>query len=78
MGKYLYLACEDGTLKIVKVKKNKIEFVRSLFKVEHRCLSLDLVKGGDEKALAKFIYAGYADSSIRKWDLLSGNSVLHF
>jgi hypothetical protein len=33
-GKYIYLACEDGTVKILKIKKSKIEFVRSLAKVD--------------------------------------------
>ena len=42
-GKYIYLACEDGTVKILKVKKSKIEFVRSLVKVDAKCLSLELV-----------------------------------
>ena len=50
LGKYLYLACEDGTVKILKVRKNKIELVKSLFKVDKRCLSLDLIQTSpDEK-----------------------------
>lgn len=68
-GKYIYLANEDGTIKILKVRKNKIELVRSMFKVDKRCLSLELVRSSDEKELVKFIYAGYSDSSMRKWDL---------
>lgn len=38
--KHLYLACEDGSIKIVKVKKHSLELVKSLQKVESRCLSL--------------------------------------
>jgi len=70
MGKHLYLACEDGSIKIVKIKKHGLELTRTLQRTESRCLSLDILDD-------KFIYAGYADSSIRKWDLQSGNTVLH-
>jgi WD40 repeat protein len=80
-GKFIYLASEDGTVKILKVKKTKIDFVRTLVKVEDRCLSLELVttdSTASEKTIIKSLYAGYADSSIRKWELASGNSVLHF
>jgi len=34
MGKYIYLACEDGTVKILKVKKSGIELVRTLVRVD--------------------------------------------
>lgn len=78
-GKYIYLASEDGSVKIAKVKKTKIEYVRALVKVENRCLSLELITDGvSEKSLVKQLYAGYDDSSIRKWELSSGNSLLHF
>ncbi|CDW74499.1 u3 small nucleolar rnaassociated protein [Stylonychia lemnae] len=77
-GKFLYLACEDGTVKILKVKKNKIEYIRQMFKVDARCLSLALVRNVPENQMVKNIYAGYSDSSIRKWDMIGGNSVLHF
>ena len=79
LGKFLYLACEDGTIKILKVRKNKIELVKSLFKVDNRCLCLDPIQStSDEKQLARYIFSGYSDSSIRKWDLQSGNSILQF
>lgn len=80
-GKYIYLACEDGTIKILKIKKNKIEYIRQLFKTESSCLSLELIltsENNDEETLVKNLFAGYSDSSIRKWDLVSGNSILHF
>ena len=78
-GKYLYLACEDGTVKILKIKKTRIEYIRSLFKVDQRCLSIEIVKNNeDPKSLVRNIFSGYADSSIRKWDLTTGNSILHF
>jgi len=77
-GKYIYLACEDGTVKILKMKKNKIEYIRQMFKVDALCLSLDIVRNVSEDQIVKNIFAGYSDSSIRKWDLLTGNSVLHF
>jgi len=42
-------------------------------------LSIELVTNGiDEKSVVKSLFVGYADSSIRKWDLNTGNSVLHF
>ena len=76
-GKHLYLACEDGTVKVVKIKKARIDLVKTLVRVDSKCLYLafdsTLVKGD-----LKVLYAGYSDSSIRKWDLQSGNSILHF
>ena len=78
-GKYIYLACEDGSVKVLKVKKTKIEYVRHLVKSESKALSIELVRNGiDEKSIVKSLFVGYADSSIRKWDLQTGNSVLHF
>jgi len=76
IGKYLYLACEDGSVKILKIKKEKIELVKSFVKVDTRCLSVDIqIDSNDEP---QFIYCGYADSSIRKWDVKTTNCVLHF
>ena len=78
-GKFVYISSEDGSIKIAKVKKSKIEYVRALVKTESRCLSLELITQGiSEKSLVRVLYAGYDDSSIRKWDLSSGNSILHF
>lgn len=78
-GKYIYLSCEDGSVKILKVKKTKIEYVRQLVKSDSKALSIELISAGiDEKSLVKSLFVGYADSSIRKWDLLTGNSSLHF
>ena len=51
--------------------------MRSLVKADSRCLSLQL-EGTDEKSVVKSLFGGYADSSIRRWDLATGNSVLHF
>jgi WD40 repeat protein len=45
--------------------------MRTLQKTESRCLSLEV--SPDDK----FIFSGYADGSIRKWEILSGNCVLH-
>ena len=44
-GKFAYLASEDGSIKIVKVKKSKIELIKMLNKNSTSCLSLALVKG---------------------------------
>lgn len=77
LGKFIYVAQEDGSIKVLKVKKTKIELVRSLPKVDSRCLSL-AIEGADDKQPTKSLFAGYADSSIRRWDLSSGSSVLHF
>ena len=71
-GKMLYLACEDGSIKLVKVKKERIELHKSLIRVESKCLSLAISK--DER----FVFGGYEDSSIRKWEVETGNCVLHF
>ena len=43
-GKFAYLACEDGSVKIVKIKKTKIEMVRSMIKIsDSKALSLELI-----------------------------------
>jgi hypothetical protein len=44
-GKFVFLASEDGSIKIVKVKKTKIELIKMLNKSSSSCLSLALVKG---------------------------------
>jgi hypothetical protein len=43
LGKFVFLACEDGSIRIVKVKKNKIELVKMLVKSNSSCLSLEIV-----------------------------------
>ena len=49
-GKYLYMASEDGSAKILKVKKTKIELVRSMVKVgDSKALSIELLIKEDEK-----------------------------
>jgi WD40 repeat protein len=68
-GKHLYLACEDGSIKVLKCKKESIVFVRTFTKSETRCLSLEVT--------SEHIYAGYADSSVRRWEIDSGNCTLH-
>ncbi len=53
-GKYLYLASEDGSAKILKIKKTKIEMVRSLVKVgDSKALSIELQVKEDEKTLVQ-------------------------
>jgi hypothetical protein len=57
-GKFAYLACEDGSVKIVKVKKTKIEMVRSMIKIsDSKSLSLELIltqkAKEDEKVLVE-------------------------
>jgi hypothetical protein len=57
-GKFAYLACEDGSVKIVKIKKTKIEMVRSMIKIsDSKALSLELILSQqakeDEKALVE-------------------------
>jgi U3 small nucleolar RNA-associated protein 4 len=50
-GKFIYLAAEDGSVKILKVKKTKIELVRGLVKVsDSKALSIELVIGQKQKA----------------------------
>ena len=43
IGKYIYLACEDGSIRILKIKKRSIEQVKILQKADSNCLSLDLI-----------------------------------
>ena len=40
VGKFMYIACEDGSIRVLKVKKNKIELVKMLVKSQASCLSL--------------------------------------
>ena len=43
LGKFLYIACEDGRIRILKVKKQKIELVKMFVKSTSSCLSIDVV-----------------------------------
>jgi len=43
-GKFGYLACEDGAIRVIKVKKKRIELVKQLSKADSGCLSIDIVK----------------------------------
>jgi hypothetical protein len=74
-GKFIYLACEDGSLRVLKVKKNSIELWKVLPKTESRALSITL-DNSNSKGMAKFAYVSYENSIIRKWDLVNSNSVL--
>jgi WD40 repeat protein len=44
LGKFLYVACEDGSIRILKVKKQKIELVKMFVKSTASCLSIDVVQ----------------------------------
>ena len=72
VGKNLYVACEDGSIKTLKVKKESIELARQGMRAESKCLSLEV------SADQKFVYGGYEDSSIRKWNLDTLHCELHF
>lgn len=70
-AKLMALACEDGSIKLIKVKKGEIVLQRTLSKIlSVRCLSLEVT------ADDKFIWAGYSDGTVRKWDLEASNCVL--
>ena len=70
VGKLLYLACEDGSIKVVKVKKESIVVQKTMPKAEFRCLSVEVGKD--------YAYGGFSDGSIRKYNLKSNNCELHF
>jgi len=72
VGKNLYLACEDGSIKTVRVKKDSIELTRTGMRSEARCLSLEVSRD------QRFVYGGYADSSVRKWSVDTLHCDLHF
>ena len=104
-GKFVFLASEDGSIKIVKIKKTKIEIIKMLTKSSTSCLSLALVEGHkpakkqkESKSSKKdgsesesdnvsddeldvggisFVFAGYADGTLKKWNVQSSNSVMH-
>ena len=40
VGKNLYLACEDGSIKMLRVKKESIELARQFMRSESKCISL--------------------------------------
>ena len=63
VGKHLYLGCEDGSIKTVRIKKDSIELARQIMRAETKCLSLEVT------ANERYCFGAYADSSIRKWDL---------
>lgn len=98
IGKYIYLACEDGSIRILKVKKGKIQMIKLLCKNTCSCLSLQVVpqqrqaqprrkktddssdmESDDEEnnGPTALLFAGYSDGSLKKWDVKTGNCVLH-
>ena len=108
LGKYIYVACEDGSIRILKVKKKSIQLVKMLVKSTASCLSIDVVaaeskiskpkktiikkqnKNSDSESSddeeeeedqltgpAQHIFAGYSDGTIKKWEVKTGNSILH-
>lgn len=72
VGKNLYVACEDGSIKQLRIKKESIELARQGMRAESKCLSLEV------SADQKFVYGGYEDSSIRKWNRETLHCELHF
>lgn len=62
-GKLLYLACEDGSIKLVKIKKDSLVLHKQMAKMQSRCLSICLLSESLE------FFASYADGSILKWDI---------
>ena len=44
LGKYIYVACEDGSIRILKVKKKSIELIKMLVKSTASCLSIDVIE----------------------------------
>ena len=82
VGKFIYLACEDGSIRIVKVKKNKIELVRMMVKNTASCLSLSVVETTqlneeEEKGPVAHLWAGYADGTIKQWDVKNNTCLIH-
>lgn len=43
IGKFIYLACEDGSVRVIKVRKNKIELMKMLVKSDASCLSIEVL-----------------------------------
>jgi len=99
VGKYMYIGCEDGSIRVLKIKKSKIELVKMLVKSSASCLSLapviaapkvqaeKIVKEGsssdDEMETeanygpVNHLFAGYADGTIKMWEISTGNCQLH-
>ena len=66
LGKYLYVACEDGSIRLVKIKKEKIELVKMLVKSSASCLSISVaetMKATPKKSISKKIKKSDDDSS---------------
>jgi U3 small nucleolar RNA-associated protein 4 len=83
VGKFMYVACEDGSIRVLKVKKNKIELVRMMVKNTASCLSLSIddstqlkMEDGDTGPVA-FLWAGYADGTIKQWDVKNNTCLIH-
>ena len=53
LGKFMYVACEDGSIRILKVKKQKIELVKMFVKSTASCLSIDVVQAPKEEKAKK-------------------------
>ena len=57
---------------MLRVKKESIELARQLMRSESKCISLAIDSN------ESYVFAGYQDSSIRKWNLQTLHCELHF
>ena len=44
LGKFVYIACEDGSIRVIKIRKKKIELVKMFVKSDAACLSIDILE----------------------------------
>ena len=102
-GKFIYVACEDGSIRVLKIKKNKIELIKMLVKSSSSCLSIAVVEEMKKEKTKKtkrsktnsddesddqssdaddlmgpvyHVFAGYADGTLKKWEVRTGNCLL--
>jgi WD40 repeat protein len=63
--KFVLLACDDGSPKCLRIKKNSILMEKQFSKQETKILSIN----SDKKS---FFFTGHNDGSIKKWNFTNG------
>ena len=63
LGKFVYLACEDGSIRIIKIKKKKIELVKMLVKSDAACISIAVQESEKKHIVEKIKKEDSSDES---------------
>lgn len=71
-NKIVLLACNDGSVRAIRIKKNDLYLEKQFSKLETKILSIKFSKSGN----GDIFYTGHSDGSIQRWDYKANQIVL--